>query len=195
MDRQVIAAIASALMVGGGVNACTATMDDAPAAQATAAAPTGGPIAYAQLKDKTGALKGRATARPMGDGVHVDATIENMAAGTYAIHVHQDGICTPPDFASAGPHWNPLGRQHGTQNPSGPHKGDLPNVIVGADGRGSASGHISGVTMTGEGAAPNALLDPDGAAIVLHAGPDDNRTDPSGNSGARVACGAFSAGS
>jgi superoxide dismutase, Cu-Zn family len=191
MDRQVIAAIASALMVGGGVNACTATMDDAPAAQGAAAA-TGAPIAYAELRDKDGATKGRATARQMGDGVHVTAALENVAPGTYAVHLHTTGICTPPDFTSAGPHWNPESKQHGKDNPAGPHKGDLPNVTIGADGRGNVSSHISGVTMTGS---TNALLDADGAAVVLHAGVDDYRTDPTGNAGGRAACGVFSVGS
>ncbi len=193
MDRNVASALIAAAFVGLGLNACTTTTDGGGAAQAPASG--GGPVAYAQLKDAAGALKGRAVARPMRDGVHVDATVENMAPGTYAIHVHQDGVCAPPDFASAGPHWNPAGRQHGKDNPAGPHKGDLPNVTVGANGRGAVSMHISGVTMTGEDAAPNALLDPDGAAVVLHAGVDDYRTDPSGNAGGRVACGAFSAGS
>ena len=187
MDRHVIAAIASALMVGGGVNACTATMDEA-APQAAAA--TGASVAYAQLADKDGAAKGRATARQMGDGVHVNAALENVAPGTYAVHVHATGTCTPPDFASAGPHWNPGSKQHGKDNPAGAHKGDLPNVTIGADGRGTVSSHIGGVTMTGA----NALLDSDGAAVVLHAGIDDYRTDPTGNAGGRVACGVFSTG-
>ncbi len=190
MDKAVVAAVVAAFVVGGGLNACTTAMDGGAAPAPSAG--TGGPVAYAQLKDKDGAVKGRATARQMGDGVHIDANIENMAPGIYGIHVHQVGTCTPPDFASAGPHWNPQAKQHGTQNPAGPHKGDLPNVTVGADGRGKVSGHIMGVTMT-DGA--NALLDSDGAAIVLHAGPDDYRTDPSGNSGARVACGVFTTGS
>jgi superoxide dismutase, Cu-Zn family len=186
MDRQVISAIASALLVGGGVNACTATMDAPDSAQAPAAG--GGPIAYADIRDKDGAARGRATARPMGDGVHVSAALENVAPGTYAFHVHSTGTCTPPDFTSAGPHWNPDGKQHGKDNPAGPHKGDLPNVTIGADGRGSVSSHIGGVTMAG-------LMDADGAAVILHAGVDDYRTDPTGNAGGRAACGVFSIGS
>ena len=191
MDRHVITALAAALLVGGGLNACTATMSEEEAATARAAGTAGGPIAYAELRDKDGATKGRTTARPMGDGVHVEGTIENMAPGTYAVHVHTTGTCTPPDFTSAGPHWNPANRQHGAQNPAGPHKGDLPNVTVGADGRGRVSSHISGVTMTG---GANALLDADGAALIVHAGVDDYRTDPTGNAGGRMACGVFSAG-
>lgn len=194
MDRHVMVAIASALIVGGGVNACTATMDDAPAAQGAgaASAPAGASTAAAELRDKDGAAKGRATAQAMGDGVHVTAKLENVAPGTYAVHVHTVGTCTPPDFTSAGPHWNPEGKQHGKDNPAGPHKGDLPNVTIGADGRGTVSSHLTGVTLSG---GSNALLDADGAAVVLHAGVDDYRTDPTGNAGGRAACGVFSAGS
>ena len=186
MDGQRVTAIVAALLIGGAVSACSTTMDEAPATQGAAA--MGGPIAYAQVADKAGDVKGRATARPMGDGVHVTAALENVAPGTYAVHVHSVGACTPPDFTSAGPHWNPESKQHGKDNPAGAHKGDLPNVTIGADGRGNVSSHISGVTMTG-------LLDADGAALVLHAGTDDYRTDPTGNAGGRAACGVFSAGS
>ena len=190
MDRQVMAAIASALLVGGGVNACTASMDDAPAAQGAGVAAAS--TATAELKDKAGAAKGRATAQAMGDGVHVTANLENVAPGSYAVHVHSVGTCTPPDFTSAGPHWNPEAKQHGKDNPAGPHKGDLPNVTIGADGRGTVSSHVTGVTLTG---GSNALLDADGAAVVLHAGVDDYRTDPTGNAGGRAACGVLAAGS
>jgi len=185
--------IAAWTITAGLVLAGCATATDGPATSASAGASGGGggPIAYAQLRDKDGAVKGRATARPMGDGVHIEGALEGLAPGTYAVHVHAVGVCTPPDFASAGPHWNPEGRQHGAQNPAGPHKGDLPNVTIGANGRGKVSAHVMGVTMTG---GPNAMLDADGAALVVHAGVDDYRTDPTGNAGGRQACGAFSAG-
>lgn len=186
MDKAV--AIAAALVLGAGLSACTTTMGEGPASAGPAE--PGGPIAYAQLKDSSGAVKGRATARPMGDGVHVQAVIENMTPGTYAVHVHTTGRCDPPDFTSAGPHWNPEGKQHGVANPAGPHKGDLSNVVIGAGGSGKLDAHIMGVSMTGT----NALLDADGSALVVHAGQDDNRTDPAGNAGARVACGVFTAG-
>lgn len=193
MDKTVITAIVAALALGGAVNACSATMDSPAASGSGQAAMTTGtaPVAHAELRDKDGALKGRATARPMGDGVHVTGELENVTPGTYAIHVHTTGTCTPPDFASAGSHWNPEGKQHGKENPAGPHKGDLPNVTVGADGKATVSQHIMGVTMTGGTAA---LLDGDGAALVLHAGVDDYKTDPTGNAGGRAACGVFKAG-
>lgn len=101
--------------------------------------------------------------------------------GVHGIHVHSVGGCDPPDFASAGPHWNPAGRQHGMNNPQGPHAGDLPNVEVAANG-------VLGATVVLPGASMANLIDADGAALVLHAQADDYVTDPSGNSGARIAC-------
>ena len=193
MDKSVTLAIATALMLGGAVNACSATMDQPGASGSGQAAMTTGtaPVAHATLVDKDGKTKGHATARPMGDGVHVTGDLENVAPGTYAVHVHTTGTCTPPDFASAGSHWNPEGKQHGKENPAGPHKGDMPNVTVGADGKAKISSHIAGVTMTD---GPAALLDADGAAVVLHVGVDDYKTDPTGNAGGRAACGVFKAG-
>ncbi len=105
----------------------------------------------------------------------IEAT--GLPAGVHGLHLHAVGRCDAPDFTSAGPHWNPTNREHGSENPAGPHLGDLPNLTVGPDGRG-------GVTL----AVPPGLLDGDGAALVIHAEPDDYRTDPSGNSGARIAC-------
>jgi Cu-Zn family superoxide dismutase len=101
--------------------------------------------------------------------------------GLHGIHVHSVGRCDPPDFASAGPHWNPLGRQHGLNNPAGPHAGDMRNVEVEANG-------VLETTVTLPGASMATLLDADGAALVLHASPDDYVSDPSGNSGTRIAC-------
>jgi Cu-Zn family superoxide dismutase len=96
--------------------------------------------------------------------------------------VHAVGRCDPPGFDSAGPHWNPTNRQHGTLNPNGPHAGDLGNLNVGPAGTVNVSGTTHGGKL-GE------LLDADGAALVVHANADDYRTDPSGNSGPRIACG------
>ena len=92
----------------------------------------------------------------------------------------------PPDFASAGPHWNPAGHKHGMNNPAGPHAGDLPNVEVAANGVLGATVTLPGAVLVGGGS--TALIDADGAALVVHAGADDYMTDPSGNSGARIAC-------
>ena len=106
--------------------------------------------------------------------------------GIHGLHVHGTGRCDPPGFTSAGPHWNPTGREHGTQNPQGPHRGDLPNVVVAANGVLSESVSMPGASFA-------SLLDADGAAIILHSGPDDYVTDPSGGpAGARIACGVIS---
>jgi len=105
--------------------------------------------------------------------------------GIHGIHLHSVGRCDPPDFASAGPHWNPAGRKHGLNNPAGPHAGDLPNVEVAANG-------VLGATVVVSGANMASLLDADGSALVIHAAADDNITDPSGNSGPRIACAVIS---
>lgn len=177
MDGNALAAIVAAALAGAALNACTSRLNAEPSLVAGATA---------TLKDATGATKGSASVRPMGDGLHVDATVEGMAPGTYAIHIHQTAQCTPPSFESAGAHWNPTGREHGSLNPRGSHKGDLPNITVGADGHGTLSAHISDAMLKGD---TEGLLDADRAAIVVHADADDYRTDPSGDAGGRIACG------
>lgn len=138
------------------------------------------------LTDARGAVRATARLERQGDGVAVSIEGQGLSPGAYGAHIHAVGRCDGPDFTSAGPHWNPDGRQHGRENPAGAHRGDLPNLIVGGDGRGSLTFTIPGATLdAGEGG----LFDADGSAILLHAAPDDYRTDPSGNSGARIACG------
>lgn len=107
--------------------------------------------------------------------------------GVHGLHVHSVGRCDPPDFASAGPHWNPAMRKHGNNNRAGPHAGDLRNVIVAANGTLGETVTLSGASLLGPGPA-GILLDSDGASLVIHAQADDYATDPSGNSGARIAC-------
>ena len=133
------------------------------------------------LVDSAGRSIGTVRAWQTAGGVsfRVDAT--GLPHGIHGIHVHSVGRCDPPDFASAGPHWNPAARKHGFSNPAGHHAGDLPNVEVAANGVLSATVVLPGTTIA-------SLLDADGASIVLHAAADDYATDPSGNSGARIAC-------
>jgi superoxide dismutase, Cu-Zn family len=109
-----------------------------------------------------------------------------LAPGLHGIHIHAVGRCDPPDFASAQGHWNPAGRAHGSANPAGMHAGDLPNLRADARGEGSGSFPLDPASA---GADAANLFDGDGAAVVIHAAPDDLRSDPSGNSGARIACG------
>lgn len=147
----------------------------------------GGRIMVAQLRTAQGADVGRATAREVAGGVRFTADVKGLPAGTHGLHVHTVGRCDPPAFESAGPHWNPTTAKHGVNNPQGPHLGDLPNVVIGADGRGTAAMVMPGATLAG-------LMDADGATMMVHASADDLQTDPSGNSGARIACGVFAAG-
>jgi superoxide dismutase, Cu-Zn family len=149
--------------------------------------PPAPPPAVATLVSSTGTPVGRATVTETAQGLRITADLHDLPPGQHGIHIHTTGRCDGPDFASAGGHWNPTGKHHGLNNPAGPHMGDLPNLVVGADGRGTISGLIAGGTLAG-------LLDADGAAIVVHAAADDEMTDPSGNSGARIACGTLAAG-
>lgn len=144
--------------------------------------------ARAELVDAGGRVLARALARDNGGRLTINVEAEELAPGTYGAHVHAVGRCDPPGFESAGPHWNPTERRHGGQNPQGQHLGDLPNLLVGADGQGSFEFTIGGATLSG---GARGMLDRDGAALVIHAAPDDYRTDPSGNSGSRIACGVF----
>lgn len=146
--------------------------------------------ATAELRDRAGASVG--TARLTGDNdgtITLVAHVDRMTPGSHGIHFHAVGSCTPGDsaaFAAAGPHHNPLNRKHGLENPDGPHAGDLPNLVVGANGSGDLETKTARATLR---AGPASLLDADGSAVVVHASADDQKTDPSGNSGARVACG------
>jgi len=143
--------------------------------------------ASADLLDSGGQLRARAMVTRAEDGLRVRVESLAMAPGAYGAHIHMVGHCDPPGFTSAGEHWNPQMRRHGRDNPQGQHMGDLPNLLVGADGRGSFEYFVAGAEISGREARD--LLDEDGAAILVHAAPDDFRTDPSGNSGARIACG------
>jgi Cu-Zn family superoxide dismutase len=141
--------------------------------------PAGGaPMA---LVNSAGQSIGTVRAWQTAGGVSFRISASGLPHGIHGLHVHAVGRCDPPDFASAGGHWNPAGKKHGMNNPAGPHAGDLPNVEVAANGVLTATVTLAGATMA-------SLLDADGAALVLHAGPDDYMTDPSGNSGARIAC-------
>jgi len=142
--------------------------------------------AEAALKDKDGKDVGRATIIETGEGVRIAVTGYRLPPGAHGLHIHAAGRCEPPQFASAGGHFNPAGKQHGTQNPAGPHAGDLPNLEVAASGEGGIDATTRLVTL---GPGPTSLLGPTGASLVVHAAADDYKTDPSGNSGDRIACG------
>ncbi len=150
-----------------------------------------GNVARAQLTGVDGTSYGEVIVARGDDGLLVNVNAANMTPGPHGVHIHQTGKCEGPDFSSAGGHWNPTGVQHGFDNPEGAHKGDLVNLDIGPDGTGSLEASIYGATLS-EG--ENALLDEDGAAFIVHEGPDDLKTDPSGESGGRLACGVFEQG-
>jgi Cu-Zn family superoxide dismutase len=138
--------------------------------------------ASTNLAAADGSVRGEAKFSEDAGGVVVQVEALGLAPGVHGIHVHAVGRCDAPDFASAGPHWNPTARQHGRQNPQGSHHGDMPNISIGADGRGTLRFTLPDARLA-------ELFDADGAALVVHANADDERSDPSGNSGGRVACG------
>ena len=142
--------------------------------------------ATADLMNSRGEVAGHAIfiQEPGGVRIQVDAT--GLAPGAHGIHFHAVSKCEPPSFDSAGPHFNPDGKHHGLDNPAGPHAGDFPNLIVGPDGAARASLLDPRVTL---GAGRHSLFEAGGTSLVIHADPDDERTDPAGNSGPRIACG------
>jgi superoxide dismutase, Cu-Zn family len=119
-------------------------------------------------------------------GVRVAGQLSGLPAGAHGLHVHATGRCDGPDFSTAGGHFNPRATKHGLLNPEGPHAGDLPAIAADVNGRAVVDVTTAGITLD-SGAI--GLFDSDGSAIVVHAASDDQRTDPSGNSGARIACG------
>lgn len=147
-------------------------------------------LASAALARSDGASIGTASVRVERGAAWLRVAVSGLAPGVHGIHLHAVGKCEAPGFASAGGHLNPTGRQHGTLNPSGSHLGDLPNLVVGADGTGRLDYRLNQAAVS----LRSALFDADGTAVVIHAGADDYRTDPSGNSGGRIACGVVAAG-
>lgn len=144
--------------------------------------------AHADILNGQGTKIGSAKISTAGDGVKISVKVSNLTPGEHGIHIHNVGKCEAPAFTSAGPHFNPTNAHHGinnTQDPK-PHLGDLANLTVKQDGSGMASFTVSGVTL-GDGA--NSLFHDGGTAIVIHAKADDLMSDPSGNSGDRIACG------
>jgi superoxide dismutase, Cu-Zn family len=141
---------------------------------------------HADIVNAQGQKIGTATFSPAEGGIKIDLDVAQLAPGTHGVHIHAVGKCEGPDFKSAGGHFNPSAKEHGKDNPKGPHAGDMTNIEVEADGHAKASLSDSLVTL-GDG--PNTLFHEGGSALVIHEKADDYKTDPSGNSGARIACG------
>jgi Cu-Zn family superoxide dismutase len=142
--------------------------------------------AHADIVNAQGQKIGTAIFSPAGGGVKIDVDVAQLPPGTHGIHIHAVGKCEGPDFKSAGGHLNPDAKEHGKDNPKGPHAGDLMNIEVDAGGQAKASLSDSLVTL---GGGPNSLFHEGGSALVIHEKADDYKTDPAGNAGARIACG------
>lgn len=180
--RMIAACLASAALVACGnerepeQNVASGPVEEAPAVS---------------LVKPDGTIIGSVRGGDSNEGAIFQVRAEGLPPGVHGMHLHMVGRCEGPAFESAGPHWNPTNAQHGLENPQGPHYGDLPNITVGEDGRfeGTVTIRNSYFAESRTRRGPSEpILDLDGSALVIHADPDDNRTDPSGNSGARIAC-------
>jgi superoxide dismutase, Cu-Zn family len=160
------------------------------AATGTASGAGEGLKARAELKDAAGKTIGSATLTEEKGGVGIVLKISGLAPGRHGFHIHKNGACDPPDFKTAGGHFNPSAKEHGAKNPRGHHAGDLPNLEVKEDGTAELTVVVPETTL-GPGA--GSLLKEGATSLVIHAAPDDEMTDPAGNAGARVACGVVGA--
>ncbi len=139
------------------------------------------------LYNAQGAKVGQGYLRETIEGVSLNLKVWDLPPGKHGIHIHEKGLCETPDFKSAGGHFNPNHKKHGLQNPDGSHGGDLPNLEVNAQGKGKIDFLLRGLSLDKN--QDNSLVKSDATALVVHADKDDELTDPSGNSGARIACG------
>lgn len=162
-------------MTAAAAAAAVAALSGCAAVDVPVAAP---PVA---LVNSSGQSIGSVTAAQTSGGVSLAIAAAGLPHGLHGVHVHEVGRCDPPGFDSAGAHWNPAARKHGLQNPQGPHAGDLPNITASSSGNARDIVVLAAVSMA-------QLADADGSALVIHAQADDYMTDPSGNSGGRIAC-------
>jgi Cu-Zn family superoxide dismutase len=150
------------------------------------ALPSQAQTAKAALTSADGKDAGSVTLTQIPNGVLLALTVKGLPAGEHAFHVHAVGKCETP-FTSAGGHFNPGNKKHGLMAPDGTHAGDMPNLHIPASGE--LTIEVANGAITLEKGKPNSLFDDDGSAIVIHAGKDDYKTDPTGDAGGRIACG------
>lgn len=143
--------------------------------------------AKAAVYNSENELVGEIAFKETGKGVELTAVLNSLPPGAHAIHLHETGKCDAPSFESAGAHFNPTNKKHGVENPLGPHAGDLPNIVV--DETGEVQLNLITADFTLKKGETTSIFDEDGTAIVIHEKEDDYKTDPAGNSGARIACG------
>lgn len=170
---------------------CFFTLTGTTILQAQQAATSSPRQVVVQLKNAQGAGVGTATIHPTHHGVEVKLALKDLPAGEHALHFHQNAKCDPPDFKSAGAHFNPENKEHGLQNPNGHHAGDMLNFTVKPNGTARTTVKNDSVVL-GNGTEANSLFTNGGTALVIHAKPDDMKTDPAGNAGDRIACGVIS---
>lgn len=169
-------------LIHGCAALCVAAMSGA---MLSVAAGANDHAATAEIKNAQGQTIGRAHLTEGPQGVVVHLKLEKAPAGDHAFHLHTTGRCDGPTFESAGGHFNPTKAAHGMLSAKGAHLGDLPNIHVPASGQLDVEFFARDAQLSGK----NALLDQDGAAVVMHAKPDDYKTDPAGAAGDRIACG------
>lgn len=144
-----------------------------------------GPVKV-EMKDGAGQSIGTATLSESMGMVHIQLDLKGLKAGEHALHVHGTAKCEGPAFTTAGGHFNPAAKKHGLQSAEGPHAGDMDNFTVAADGTAKGMVMAKGISL---GAGANSVFTGGGTALVIHAGPDDMKTDPAGAAGDRIACG------
>ncbi len=153
---------------------------------ALAMAPASAQNAKAKLKNADGKDVGIAALVQVTGGVLISLSLDGLPVGEHAFHVHAVGKCEPP-FTTAGGHFNPENKKHGMMSPDGHHAGDMPNLHIPASG--ALTVEVVNDSITLEKGKPNSVYGPNGTALVIHAGKDDYKTDPTGDAGGRIACG------
>lgn len=142
--------------------------------------------ASAPLKDTNGKEVGSANLTQTAQGVLINVSVKGLPPGEHAFHVHAVGKCEAP-FTTAGGHFNPMSKKHGMMSAEGQHAGDMPNLHVPQSG--DLTVEVLNANITLEKGKPNSVYDADGSALIIHAGKDDYKTDPTGDAGGRIACG------